>query len=451
MSTADIPLFPVEPVPMAGGFTGRDLWRQWFKYWGTLLGSVLVVSALSWYGAYMLPPQYQATAKVWVKTERQATPSFLSGIAAYREDQAVDPVNRKIETEMQLLTSRANVEAVVRKLGMTRQDLPGSPLDRILGSIRPRPLPADAEVQATVDLFIKALKVEAARSKAADTSSNVLELTLATTRADLVAPALHALVAQYQRYGTEQTRRQGETAYALVADKVKAAQTDLDGLEQRIVTLSVAQGRQADVPATTSNPPVPLDLPLVGGESLRMDTVLGSARAGGTSAVGMMKQQAVNLQARVDELQQLYTDDAEPVRNARRQLAQAESRLSRSVAASVRLDAQLRQLERARTLAQERYTELRRKLDQIELYLASNPDEAASRVLTERAQTPDRPQRKMALILAAVGPVAGLALGLLLAGLRAYFDHRLQSAEDVARYLGLETLAIIADAPKARP
>jgi uncharacterized protein involved in exopolysaccharide biosynthesis len=185
-------------------------------------------------------------------------------------------------------------------------------------------------------------------------------------------------------------------------------------------------------------------------EGLRMDTMLGSSRAGGASAVGMIKSQTVALQSKVEELRQLYTDDAEVVRNAQRQLSQAEKRLARSVKAGAELEAQLKQLERTRALAQDRYTELRRKLDQIELYLSSAPDESANRVFTERAQQPDKPENKKKMVLALIGPMAGLALGLLLAGLREYFDHRLQSAQDVERYLGLETLGVVPDKLEAR-
>ncbi len=448
MSSTDIPLFPATPVRAGGGFTGRDLWRQWFKYWGTILGSTVAVGALTLYGVAMQAPQYQASAKVWVKTEQQGTPSFLSGVSAYREGQVIDPVNRKIETEMQLLLARPNVEAVVRKLGMTRRDLPGNALAAVLGS-QPAASP-EAELQATVEVFLKTLKVEAARSKTADTASNLLEISLTTTRADLAPQALHALVAQYQQYGTAQTRQQGQASYALIRDKMMAAQADLDQLDQRLLKLMVAQGKRSDVPVQ-GTPPVPLEVMVEPGEGLRMDTMLGSARAGGTSAVGLLKQQTVTLQSRVEELRQQYTDEAEPVRNARRQLAQAEARLSRSVQAGAELEAQMRQLERSRALAQDRYTELRRRLDQIELYLASSPDESASRVLTERAQVPDKPERKKLIVLAVLGPLLGLALGLLLAGLREYFDHRLQSAEDVERYLGLEALAIIPDHGKVRP
>lgn len=448
MSQTNIPLFPATPASQGSGFTGRDLWRQWFKYWGTIIGATVTVGLLTLYGVSVQPATYSATAKVWVKTEQQGSPTFLSGVAAYREGQMPDPVNRKIETEMQLLMSRPNVEAVIKKLDIQAEHFAGSPLSYLLGPIGKKPKSPEQRLNDTIAAFLKAIKVEAARSKTAETSSNLLEIKLETTDSELTARALNALVEQYQKYGAALTRQQGQATYTLIAEKMKLAQIDLDALDQRMLKLTIVQGQHDDVnlPVTgmTPSPSIEVD------EGLRMDTMLGSNRAGGASAVGMIKSQTVALQSKVEELRELYTDDAEVVRNARRQLAQVEQRLARSVKASAELDARLKQLERTRTLAQDRYTELRRKLDQIELYLSSAPDETANRVFTERAQMPDKPESKKKIVLMVLGPMAGLALGLLLAGLREYFDHRLQSAQDVERYLGLETLGIVPEAHKAK-
>jgi uncharacterized protein involved in exopolysaccharide biosynthesis len=440
MSRADIPLFPPTHSPTGTGFTGRDLWRQWFKYWGTIVGAVLSVSALALVAAALQPRSYLASAKVWIKTDQQGSPSFLSGVAAYREGQMPDPVNRKIETEMQLLLARSNVETVVRKLHIQPEQVSSTPLNGLLGHATNKPRTSEQIMNATVEAFMKALKVEAVRSKTADTSSNLLEIKLETVDGELAAPALNALVEQYQQYGDAQTREQGQATYALISDKMNQAQRELQRIDDQMLKLNIAQGQVQDV----DQPAPEMD------EGLRMDTMLGSSRMGGSSAVGMMKSQTVTLESKVQELRQVYTDDAEVVRHAKRQLAQAEQRLTRSVTASAKLDAQLKKLERARALAEDRYTELRRKLDQIELYLSSAQGESATRVITERAQAPEKPDGKKKLILAVLGPLAGVALGLLLAGIREYFDHRLQSAQDVERYLGMDTLGIVPELRKAQ-
>ena len=99
MNAASIPLFPVQPHDVQAGLTGRDLLRQWCKYWGTIVASTLTVGAIMVAAGWLQPAPYVSTAKVWVKTEQQGSTTFLSGVAAYREGQAPDPANRKIETE----------------------------------------------------------------------------------------------------------------------------------------------------------------------------------------------------------------------------------------------------------------------------------------------------------------------------------------------------------------
>jgi uncharacterized protein involved in exopolysaccharide biosynthesis len=159
--------------------------------------------------------------------------------------------------------------------------------------------------------------------------------------------------------------------------------------------------------------------------------------------LGLLKTETIDLQARLEEARQLYTDDSPNVRHLREQLASIRARLSAGVHANAELDTKLERLDRLRALALERFTELRTKRDQIELYLKLNPVEADARLITEAPFQPEKPKVKTKMIFAAMGPIAGVLLGLLLIGLREFFDHRLQDPEDVKRYLGLETLAIL--------
>lgn len=433
-------LFPASPIQPGQGFTGRDLLRQWFKYWTTITLTTVAVTAVTLYGVGRQPDLYVAEAKVWIKTDQQGSPSFLSGVAAYREGQLPDPANRKIETEMQLLLSRSSIEAVVRRLGIRPDQFPNAPLSYLFnGRQAAKSASPEQQFKAAVELFAKSIKVEPARSKTADTSSNMLEIQLETTDAALAPRALNALVEQYQNFGSELTRQQGQATYALISQKMKQARVELSDLEKRILVLNATQGGQIELSGLAEAPTGILRMD--GG--LRMDAELGSARVGGASAIALIKSQAVSQEGHLEELRQLYTDESELVRNAKRQLAQTQARLNRRVKAGAEQEAQLRQLERARVVAQDRFVELLRKLDQIELYLNSAQDESSTRIFTDRAQAPDRPENKKKLILSIVGPLAGLALGLLFAGIREYFDHRLQSVQDVARYLGLETLGVV--------
>ena len=103
----------------------------------------------------------------------------------------------------------------------------------------------------------------------------------------------------------------------------------------------------------------------------------------------------------------------------------------------------MQRLDRQRALALERFNQLRVKRDQIDLYLQLNSVESDSRFVTETPVQPDKPLLKTKIRIGVLGPLAGVLLGLMLAGLSEYFDHRVQSAEDVKKYLGCNMLGIV--------
>jgi uncharacterized protein involved in exopolysaccharide biosynthesis len=405
------------------------------------------------------PRVYTSTAKVWVQTEQQGSPSFLSGIAAYRETPYPDPVNRKIETEIELMLTRTNAQAVVEKYGIRNEQLVHG------GSARPKPdagasAPAGSTSRArTVDLFLDGVSVEPLRSKTADTSSNVLEVKFECADPALAPVALQAFLDNYLQLGAQQNRRLGETTSKLIETKLAQAKDDLMASEDRIVKLLVQDGGRAGAPvgATTGGTDALASADTGAAYAsagaapeggLRLDlnpnaTVGSGVGNGSTPVVAALKAQTLDLQLRLDEARQLYTDDAENVRNLRSQLAGSQQRLSRVVRENTKLEAELNQLERQRQLAQERYVELQRKLDQIDLYLRLNPTEAESRVVIDAPDHPSAAEGKKKPIVALLGPVAGLLLGLLLAGLRELGGERMRSPREAEWALGVPVLGAI--------
>ncbi len=108
---------PVSEWPTANqGLTRRDVLNLLFKHLWVVLGTFLLVASIVWTGIAMLPATYVAKAKLLIRVEQQGTPSFMSGIAAYRDARDADPASRKLETEMGLLTARPLAEDVVSKL-----------------------------------------------------------------------------------------------------------------------------------------------------------------------------------------------------------------------------------------------------------------------------------------------------------------------------------------------
>lgn len=440
-------LFPPGEPASAPPRTLRDLVAVLYRQAGLIAVCALVGTAASAVLYLRQPRVYTSTAKVWVQTEQQGSPSFLSGIAAYRETPYPDPVNRKIETEIELMLTRTNAQAVVQKYAIDDSQLVHG------GPAKARPQ-ADAASAAdarsrTVDLFLDGLSVEPLRSKTADTSSNVLEVKFECTDPALAPKALQSFLDNYLQLGAQQNRRLGETTSKLIETKLAQAKDELRQAEDRIVTLLVQDGGRsgrasADAGAVTNAGRVGTAYTAAeGGLKLDLSPDVAVAAANAAPAVAALKQQTLELQLRLDEARQLYTDDAENVRNLRSQLAGSQQRLARTVRENTQLEAELNRLERGRQLAQERYVELQRKLDQIDLYLRLNPTEAESRVIIDAPDHPGIADGKKKKIVALLGPVAGLLLGLLLATLRELGGNRMRSPREAEWALGVPVLGAI--------
>ena len=445
-------LFPPGQAPNAPPRTARDLVAVLYRQAGLIAVCALVGTAASLVLYMRQPRVYTSSAKVWVQTEQQGSPSFLSGIAAYRETPYPDPVNRKIETEIELMLTRTNAQAVVEKYAIDDSQL-------VHGSrVKPRP-EADAASAAAavrdsrsrvVDLFLDGLSVEPLRSKTADTSSNVLEVRFECTDPMLAPVALQSFLDNYLQLGAQQNRRLGQTTSKLIEAKLAQAKDELRQSEDRIVTLLVQDGGRSGRSAGDARAAQARAGKIgtayaaaEGGLKLDLNPDVAAAGAGALPVVAALKAQTLELQLRLDEARQLYTDDAENVRNLRSQLAGSQQRLARTVRENTQLETQLNRLERARQLAQERYVELQRKLDQIDLYLRLNPTEAESRVIIDAPDHPTAAEGKKKKIVALLGPIAGLMLGLLLAALRELGGDRMRSSREAEWALGAPVLGAI--------
>jgi len=447
MSTSASELFSNPTVGPASP-TAQDWLRMAWRHRWLILGSTVIVGALTIGFISVLVPSYATTAKVWVQTEQQGTPSFLSGIAAYRESQFPDPVNRKIETEMELMQTRSIAREVIQRLHVTEAQLARSPMDQIMAKLRPfLPSSGDADKgpPQLEDQFLKSLSVMPLRSGTADTTSNVLEVRFECADAELAPKALQAVLDNYLRMGAQQNWLLGEATARLVESKMNDARKELSDVEAQMLKLSLnQQGREVNLPAPArAEPRTTLPgsgLPGSANGALRIDMGLDLSGAGHAQAMAQLKTQTLDLQAQLEGLRQLYTEDAENVRGVRQRLADAQGRLRSGIAAGVRADAEMGLLDRARSMAQDRFVELRRKLDQIELYLQLNPTESASRSVIDAPQVPKKPERSKRSLMLILGMVAGLMLGLLLAGVREMFDRRLHTVDDLRRQLDLPVL-----------
>lgn len=223
-------------------FSLRDALQWLFKHGWLVGGCTVLVTALVWLGVALQPRVYEGAGKLWIKTEPQTVPSFLSGIATYRDQAMPDPLSRRIETEKELLLSRDSAERVVEQLGVRPEQLRQASLEvvadrlarvrialqHLFGRQDVSPVAdAGARRRELVDAFLQSFSVEPQRSKDSGTRSDILEIRFSATDPALVPTAINAMVQAYIRLAAQQNHHLGEATFRLLETKVLEAQRDL--------------------------------------------------------------------------------------------------------------------------------------------------------------------------------------------------------------------------------
>ena len=421
------------------------LWRN-----GRLIATCTVlVSALALGLYFAQVPVYTSTARMLVQIDQIGTPSFLSGIAAYRESQLAEPVSRKIETEMALVLNRTNAIEVVDKLGIQSSQMPVSALSSarsMLAETFPGWGAPEKTDNATrqgriADDMLAYMSIEPVRSKTAETTSNVLEVSLASTDPELAQRALAGMLDAYLRVSTQQNRRLGTATTNLLKSQIESAQAELKSAEDAMVQLAIRESHDNDLTASAT---------LAGATTGAVGTRRENGRGANETANAQLVTRYLELQGQLDELRQTFTDETDGVKKLKQRVADMRARLASQVRSTATNAAAFNRLERQRSLALDRYVELRRKLDQIDIYMQLTPAALDGRIVVDPPSTPDTRDARKKKLIALAGPFAGLLLGLLLATLKQFLRPRMQSRREVERLLGtpvLGTLPTFADKP----
>jgi len=211
-------LFDATRGPQLPSLTLRDAVSMLFKHKRSILGCLLAVAVLVGAALYSLPPRYVSEARVLVKTDQESGPVFYSGISAYREGRDNDPPNRKLETEVELLTVLPLSAQVVSALGLTYQQVHHSAPSTLLEPVADawdwieshwlgRAVKKRGDFDDTVREFNKSISAKVLKSKGADTSSNLLEVSLSAPDPQIAEQALHILLQGYVRYLSDIDRK----------------------------------------------------------------------------------------------------------------------------------------------------------------------------------------------------------------------------------------------------
>lgn len=423
-------IFHLSEGEQNSSFTGRDLLSLLFKHKIVILSTFLLVTLLVAWGLFSLPATYTSSGKVLVETEQQGNPSFFSGVASYVEQQQSDPVNRKMETEMQLVESRPIAEEVVRALNLGFWDLYHKPLVHFLAPVSEvydavmqklfgvAPDPRKYGYEDTVSAFLKSFSVGPVRSKSAETTSNIVQITLRAPDARRAQSMLQKLMEHYAGHDIRLNQVAGERAYEIVEHQTQKAFHELSAAQAELqVLLSNRHSEERASPALTA--------------------------ARDVETIAMIKEQLLGKQLELLEVGRNFDARSERYQTLQFAIDNLSTRLKIEESRYAESDVRLASLEREVTAAEAVYLDLKKRLAQIGLYLDMNQRQVGNRIIIEPAVEPRESSFKKDVLLAVLGSLSGLVLGLGIAGLREYTDHTLGSRDAVRRLFDMDVLGTV--------
>ncbi|AWB23812.1 hypothetical protein DA075_25385 [Methylobacterium currus] len=424
-------LFGSEPEVRSDshGFSVTDFRRLMRKHGLLILACFSIVTSLIAWGVARLPPAYTSRALVLVKLEQAGTPSFFSGIAAFRDSTTQDSANRRMENEMELAESWPLSADVVRALGLRYDQVYHPPLthlmrpfadafDRFVAPILGlSPDPDKRGFGETVSAFRASLDVTPVASKSSDTNSNIVSMQLRGTDPERTRLALEELITRFLRHDADENRETARKAQAVVARHAETAEAEVVAAQHRVETFLAA----------------------LGGSAKPEQRELGTPRD--PTTIVRLKARLQDLRMELLELRIQYAEPTEQTRALEGVITALTEELDREQRGVARSDAVLQRLERDLRLKESALMDLQKRLGQIALYLEMTEGEFTNRVVVEPPLKARSSDWKTRLAIAAAGSVASLFLGFALAGLRELVDPRLQTAAEARVSLGIPVLA----------
>jgi uncharacterized protein involved in exopolysaccharide biosynthesis len=112
-------------------------------------------------------------------------------------------------------------------------------------------------------------------------------------------------------------------------------------------------------------------------------------------------------------------------------------------------DSSLLVIRRELQLKESILIDLEKRLSQVHLFINIGASKISNRIVVEPPLLPRSSEWKLRALVGVASAVGGLFLGIALAGLREFTDHRLQSETDVQRHLGVPVEGSISYAKSA--
>jgi len=452
-------VFETESTTTFAAFTRRDLVQLLFKHKAVILGCFVIATIVVWAGLISLPPTYESVGKVLVNTEQQDIPSFFTGLAAARERVSVapDPVNRRMENEMELVATRAIAAEVVRELGLGYRDVHHKPatllLEPFVVSVKEllgretAKTPAELE-QETIDALRNSITIVPAPSRSPNTNSNVIVVAVRAPSAEQAQRILEKLFELYTRFGLRRSEEEGTNAYDIVHGRAQEAFGRLIAARERLESFLADRGIPAGLGEYAPPPAIgeaAAAVPAAAGAGRRPGDIITTPRDDTT--VAALQKQLIDMETELVQLRQRFRGSPPEIVALERSIAGVKARLRREVERGAENQAAFADLSRVYKEAEAEYLQLQRRLQEIALFLEVNRGQSSSRIVIDPPILPHGSAWQKLLLVGLLGSFGGLFFGLGLAGFREYADHRFRNEAEVERYLGVTVFGSI---PKSR-
>ncbi len=423
---------------------------------------------------FLVPPTYRANARLMINYQLDIEKEHLLSLIQIHDKSYYE----RLSSEPIIMTMRSILEPVVATLGLDRSK--GAPAE-----------PTASDRDRAIELLGTELEVE--REK----DSNVLRVSYESRNPALAASIVGQVVEQYikQRPGLERDEREAEY-FDKQIEQVGAQIDDLEkkGMEYKTRERVLSVDRQSSIlfetladydkrltEVRTERLSKEARLKVIreqlaeGGEIVIPNTESGNS-GGRYLYINELSKTLLGLEIRKSSLEQKYTPNHPEMASVLAQIDENKKKIDQAVQELVQgeeIDIKAKQAEeRALTgsMAQVAYnvTDLSRKeydlgkltigIDDLksvysmllrqreQARLAANRQEHLVQVkVLEAASVPQRPVSPNRPLWIALGLLLGLVVALGVAFFMEYFDHSVNSAEDVHNCLGLPILATIGD------
>lgn len=292
------------------------LFKEWRKLVGVFLGLALLVIAWS----YTLTPYYEASTRLLVKSGREfevrSNPNEPVASVPSATKQEI------VNSEIQILTSRDLIEAVINKIGADRL-YPGSG-----GWFSSQGSKTEAAVKKFYEDF-KAAPVELA---------DVIEVTYRNPNHDLAVQALNTLVELYQKKHAEMF---SDPRYKFLEQQTKDYEAQLDAVTRKVTDIrnskslfdvDAQRAKLLDDRASISTILEQLRSQAVDTHNrikflearLKTTPALVPGGSGQADVVEQAKARLLDLQVKAQQLRERYVGDVKPLQDAEQEMGRVK-------------------------------------------------------------------------------------------------------------------------------